>query len=424
VKVAALLSGILASAIAWAASYFVADLSVEFLKLWPETVSQQFLGLVVWHGIIALPLAGGVLAVLSPISGGILLLAGAGVWAWLGMTLAPGFSPQLAVPLGFAAIGALSAFGASVRGLLRRRAGSREEADTADIEREEALRIEPNEDLLRAVEVRSKSADRAVSPDVAAEAIVPVAPGSRRDGPPQGLTGLVVVNALLLAIVTIAVGILLYSDYRNGDLANAFSTLPFAPTAAASNAPAPALAGEAPAAYEEAAPEPSAEPPTIDEAEQKTDTEVRVSSIPFDPSALPVDEWSDPFAYCAAVGTVDFPDHRYTGAMVTAAIAEALRVPASSPPDRVKWRCVEGTVLACASFRGPSCAPTPSVPEMVEYCAQNPGAEHLVAPNGTWSCDGTEPVIPPEQSWPIDARGFLPGAWVEIAPPPTAATAG
>jgi hypothetical protein len=165
------------------------------------------------------------------------------------------------------------------------------------------------------------------------------------------------------------------------------------------------------------------ETPPPAEVAQTSEAEVRVSSIPLDLASLPVDNWHDPFAYCAAVGTIDFPDHRYTGPFVTEAIAAALHVPATSPPDRVKWRCVEGTVLACASFRNtPNCAPTPSVPEMIEYCAQNPNAVDLAAPNGSWFCSETEPQIPPGQSWPVDARGFLPGAWVEIAPPVEAAS--
>jgi hypothetical protein len=416
VKVAALLSGILASAIAWAASYFVADLSVEFLSLWPDTISQQFLALVVWYGIVALPLVGGGLAVLSPISGGILLVAAAGVWAWLGTRLATGFSPQLVVPLAFAAVGAVAAFGASIRGLLRRRADKRQAAYSEAMEREDALRFEPGDDLVRAVEVRSKSAERAAAPgDGAADAIVPLAADRRSDGPPQGMSGLVVVNALLLAVLTIAVGILLYSDYRNGNLSNAFSTLPFAPVAQQNSGPA--AAGTPPADNQVASLTTSTELPMLADLERVTEAEVRVSSMPLDPAALPKTQWTDPFAYCAAVGTIDFPDHRYAGPMVTEDIASALRVPASSPPDRVKWRCVDGAVLGCASFRGPSCAPTPSVEEMLAFCAQNPGAANLFAPNGTWSCNDTEPEIPRDQSWPVDARGFLPGAWVEITPP-------
>jgi hypothetical protein len=44
----------------------------------------------------------------------------------------------------------------------------------------------------------------------------------------------------------------------------------------------------------------------------------------------------------------------------------------------------------------------------------------MLAPNGSWFCKETEPQIPEGQSWPVDARGFLPGAWVAITRPPAA----
>ena len=73
-KVAAFLCGILASAVAWAAGVFLEDLSPQWLVLWPETISMQFLGLAVWHAIVAVGVVGGALAVFSPLSGALLLL--------------------------------------------------------------------------------------------------------------------------------------------------------------------------------------------------------------------------------------------------------------------------------------------------------------------------------------------------------------
>jgi hypothetical protein len=431
VKATALLSGILASAIAWAASYFIADLSGEFVRLWPQSVSQQLLGLVIWHGIVALPLVGGVLAVFGPVSGGILLLAGAAAWAWLGTVLPVGFVPQLLVPLGFSAVGAVTAFGASVRGAYRRRSAHKLEIEREQIEREAALRFEPAEDLARAVDLRSRSFDDRDPPlsNSATEAIVPVSLDRRRDQPPQGLSGLVVVNALLLPILTIAVAVLFYADYRTGALANAFGTSPVASadtTSVSAAGPTPPIA-EMPAAASEQATlsDAAADAAPAPDTAAVDDAGLELSSFPLDSATLQAETWSDPFAYCAGVGTVDYPDYRYTGPKLSEAIAAALRVPVSSPPDRVKWRCVDGGVLACASFRNtPNCAPTPSVREMVDYCAQNPDAIDLAAPNGTWFCNGTEPQIPPDQRWPVDARGFLPGAWVAIAPPPAAVAAG
>lgn len=127
--------------------------------------------------------------------------------------------------------------------------------------------------------------------------------------------------------------------------------------------------------------------------------------------------YSDPFAYCGAVKTVDYVDTRYVGPRFTAEIADALRVPMESAPDRVSWRCVDGVVYACASFDWPVCSMTPTAQEMLDYCQRNPGVTRLLAPNGTWSCEGNRPRIPDGASWPVDARGFFPNAWIPVLPP-------
>lgn len=127
--------------------------------------------------------------------------------------------------------------------------------------------------------------------------------------------------------------------------------------------------------------------------------------------------FNDPFAYCSAVRTIDYIDSRYIGPRFTAEIADALRVPLQSAPDRVNWRCVDGVIYACASFDWPACAMTPTAQEMVDYCQRNPGVTRLLAPNGTWSCEGTRPRIPEGASWPVDARGFFPNAWIPVLPP-------
>jgi hypothetical protein len=135
------------------------------------------------------------------------------------------------------------------------------------------------------------------------------------------------------------------------------------------------------------------------------------------PASVQPAAFADPFRYCAFVDTIDSPDSRYSGPAFTAPIAQAVRAPMSSSPDRVRWRCVDGAVWACSSFDWPVCSITPSVAEMMEFCTRNPGARNLQAPSGSWSCEGTRPVIPPNQNWPVDARGFLPQAWVRVPAP-------
>ena len=56
--------------------------------------------------------------------------------------------------------------------------------------------------------------------------------------------------------------------------------------------------------------------------------------------------YSDPAAYCKAVGTIDKPDARYTGQKLPAWMAKQLNM----QPDQGKlmeWRCAGGAVLAC-----------------------------------------------------------------------------
>ncbi|MGN6487704.1 MAG: hypothetical protein ACTHLT_07765, partial [Devosia sp.] len=81
----------------------------------------------------------------------------------------------------------------------------------------------------------------------------------------------------------------------------------------------------------------------------------------------------------------------------------------------------DGAVYACASFDWPVCAMTPTAEEMLDYCQSHAGAARLLAPNGTWSCEGTRPRLPEGASWPVDARGFFPRAWIRVPPPQDAA---
>ena len=150
--------------------------------------------------------------------------------------------------------------------------------------------------------------------------------------------------------------------------------------------------------------------PSVPTAETPVPSATTVSAAAF----------TDPFAYCGAVGTIDHVDGRYGGAMVTPAILRALSLPQSATRDRVHWRCVDGAVLACASYVGPVCDMAPSPAEMQEYCARYTTAPQLLAPGGTWSCLGGKPRLPPDAEWTMDARGFRSDSWVSVSPPASA----
>lgn len=450
-KLAALLCGVVASVFAWAASQFLSDMGATFLALWPATKSQQFFGSIAWQALCAAGIVGGLVTVLRPWFGGLLLLAAAVGWAVAGTRLASGFDLQLLVPLVFNAAAGISAFGAAIRGFLRRRAARRASKLDAK-ETDPAQRLEPSIELHHAVEEQREldsvvlQQDEPPPPEPEPE---PAPVRASSDAPPRRrLGGLLVANLAVLLVLCGAIALLLYVDIRTGHLAAAFAPVSSgnaltplgppapAPTASAetgdvtgtavtaANRQAPVLdAGVKPGSASDTAVKSARELLTasLDRSRLATGgapaAEVRVSTAPLEVAAIGPTEWTDPFSYCAAMGTIDFPDRRYAGPAVALAIVETLRVPASSPPDRVKWRCVDGSVWACASFDWPVCAMTPSLTEMVEFCAKNPNAIGLQAPSGNWSCEGTRPVIPEGENWPVDERGFLPSAWIEIKPP-------
>ena len=132
--------------------------------------------------------------------------------------------------------------------------------------------------------------------------------------------------------------------------------------------------------------------------------------------AATVAPFTDPFAYCAAVDTIDTPDDRFSGPPVPPAISNALHLP-DSAKGQIHWRCSSKAVFVCATTpaAAAACSLTPTVELMVSYCANHPDAQAIPAPNGFWSCNGVRPVIPRDQTWPVDARGFYPGAWQRLA---------
>ena len=144
--------------------------------------------------------------------------------------------------------------------------------------------------------------------------------------------------------------------------------------------------------------------------------------------------FDDPFAYCAAVGTIDAPDARYTGAQPPAAVVAGLRAAFDAPADApaeffeqgAVWRCAEGQVKACFVGANLPCqekadpSETPNA-GTIAFCQENPNAE--VAPAAatgratlfTWSCVDGAPVRG-EQVAQADAQGFIADFWYLIEP--------
>ena len=143
--------------------------------------------------------------------------------------------------------------------------------------------------------------------------------------------------------------------------------------------------------------------------------------------------FNDPFAYCAAVGNIDAPDERYTGAELPDAIVKGLIklevVSADAPAqfqNNAAWRCMDGKVMACHYGANLPCmakadlSREPSA-EMTEFCKSNPGSDFIpaaVTGRATvyeWRCDGKKPEVIKEIAEP-DANGFLSNIWYQINP--------
>jgi hypothetical protein len=145
-------------------------------------------------------------------------------------------------------------------------------------------------------------------------------------------------------------------------------------------------------------------------------------------------QFTDPAAYCKAIGTIDEPDARYAGTGVpdwvlkpyfTAQDIAAARAQGRQPVYGVSWRCVKGDVLVCQNAQTPSCLKpdtdrTPSA-AMQKFCEDGQGSSPVVprVVTGTarmlayeWGCQGKVPVIVKET--PLDAEGFVAADWKHV----------
>jgi hypothetical protein len=423
---------------------FNVNILPAFVKLWPNTEGQRQLANIIFFAVPVTALAGGLLALFVPgISALLLLLAGLG---WFGMLLSipHGLTPMGAAPGAVAVLGAITAYLAAEISASRRRESLREERATRrgrrvrDYEDDEeddaedelppkprqvepslapASRVEPIPErssrpqrpryeipLTLEDSAREDEGDIGVAPPRRAPVEIPVpsrssAAQKRRpperaaarereradfdddydaDGRPlprRTVPWAAMAGALVVLVLAIGGG-WYYLDHQSGSGAATGTA------ALATGAEAAATASSAAAAA----------------------TRVAAGQ-----------SYADPFAYCAALGTVDYVDGRYSGSMVTPEIAQALRMPIDSSRDRVVWRCVGGQVLGCSSFAWPRCGIVPTAKELVEFCRLFPDVPRLIAPQGPWSCVAGKPKLPDNASWPVDARGFAVGAWINIS---------
>ncbi len=173
---------------------------------------------------------------------------------------------------------------------------------------------------------------------------------------------------------------------------------------------------------------PTVIPPTVAPAPPT----VAATAAPTKAPAASTGQFTDPFSYCAAVGTLDKPDARFTGAnppdLVLQGLRKALNIGDAMPNDvfarSTFWRCMGGKVYACNVGANIPCSAkavtdkTPT-PAMNEFCKANPKSDFLpAAVTGretvySWKCTDGVPAVDKELTKP-DAAGFLSMFWYEI----------
>jgi hypothetical protein len=137
--------------------------------------------------------------------------------------------------------------------------------------------------------------------------------------------------------------------------------------------------------------------------------------------------YPDVFDYCAAVGTIDQADARFTGALPDYKAEKLFDIaPGALHEGAFAWRCMNGAVWVCAQLNSPICGkanlsrePTKA---MNDYCQLNPdsavvpmvvmGQEH--PPAYDWACrQGVATVT--RRLFTPDARGYPPDLWKQLA---------
>jgi hypothetical protein len=142
--------------------------------------------------------------------------------------------------------------------------------------------------------------------------------------------------------------------------------------------------------------------------------------------------YDDPFAYCAAVGTIDTPNEQYNGPKMPDSIVESMIeqgiVSADAPLEfqqNAVWRCMNnslwvchfGANLPCLEKADMSQAPTS---EMEDFCTTSPTADSIpaaVTGRATvyeWKCNAGKPEVV-QQVFQVDPQGYLADFWYELS---------
>lgn len=150
--------------------------------------------------------------------------------------------------------------------------------------------------------------------------------------------------------------------------------------------------------------------------------------------------YTNAFAYCRSIGTIDRPDARYTGRRPPPAVIAGLMKVFGAPPAASRsyaftrstsWRCMGGHVYACTVGANLPCQSPANTRRNAtgaenRYCAAHPNSDFIpmsVTGHDTiyaWHCKGRQAVAGKQVSR-VDARGYIADIWYRI-PAPSAAT--
>ncbi len=155
------------------------------------------------------------------------------------------------------------------------------------------------------------------------------------------------------------------------------------------------------------------------------------SSAPADTTAAAS---TNPFDYCASVGTEDQPAIETEDGKLPPEIIQGMvdqNVISADAPDAILqgafWRCMDGNVYVCVVGANLPCteqadmSDTPT-PEMNNFCSDNANSDFIPASvTGratvySWKCDGTDAVVD-QQVFTPDEQGYLSDFWTELTPP-------
>lgn len=140
--------------------------------------------------------------------------------------------------------------------------------------------------------------------------------------------------------------------------------------------------------------------------------------------------YSDPFAYCGAVGNQDDPstDARWTGVPYPDAVVDGLGTiidflgTREELAQQTLWRCMDGQVRTCYLGTNIPCGPADTATEPSEaisqYCQEHPQAPVPASVTGhatiyRWECRAGAAVIA-RTPLSADARGYVAEFWYLI----------